>query len=70
MMAGHTTPEMEATWGDYGHMAQRLLQADGESWDIFCVCDGQFPTESQLGQYNVGPLPSEFMGLFLSFQNF
>jgi hypothetical protein len=55
MMAGHTTPEMEAQWGDYGHMAQRLLGERGEAWDIFYVCDAQFPSDAELRSYDVSP---------------
>eukprot|EP00884_Botryococcus_braunii_P009876 jgi/Botrbrau1/18890/Bobra.177_2s0048.1 len=52
MMAGHTTPDMEARWGDYGQMAVRLLKEEGETWDTFYVCDAQLPSDAQLQSYN------------------
>ena len=48
-MCGHTTPEVEATWGDYGDMAEVLLRDSNkdERWVKFCLCDDQFPTEAE-----------------------
>lgn len=50
MMCGHTTPEVEARWGDYGDMAEVLLKdpSKDERWVKFCVCDDQFPSEADL----------------------
>jgi hypothetical protein len=53
MMAGHTSPDMEARWGDYGCMAADLLQEGDEVWDSFYVCDGQLPTDEELQTYDV-----------------
>lgn len=55
MMCGHTTPEVEARWGDYGDMAQQLLSECGkpESWKKYNVCDGQFPTDEEFSRFNV-----------------
>ena len=49
MMCGHTTPDVEAKWGDYGDMAEVLLKDAGkkERWIKFNVCDGVFPTKQE-----------------------
>ena len=41
---------VEAEWGDYGDMAQHILEDKNslEDWQKFCVCDNQFPTEEEL----------------------
>ena len=53
MMCGHTTPEVEARWGDYGDMAKVLLHEpnSNEVWTKFNVCDGQFPTDDDFASF-------------------
>lgn len=53
MMCGHTTPEVEAKWGDYGDMAEALLRnpSKEERWVKFKVCDDQFPSEEEFDTF-------------------
>lgn len=53
-MCGHTTPAVEAEWGDYGDMAQHILEdkTSLEDWQKFCVCDNEFPREEDWGKYD------------------
>jgi hypothetical protein len=54
LMAGHTTTELEAEYGDFGDMAIDLLRGDHcETWTKFNVCDGAFPTERELSSFQV-----------------
>lgn len=55
MMCGHTTPEVEARWGDYGDMAQVLLQdtSKPETWLKYNVCDDEFPSEQEWSSFKV-----------------
>ena len=51
-MAGHTTPALEAEHGNYGDMAINLLRGgDSEEWIQFPVCDGEFPQEEELRDF-------------------
>ena len=55
MMCGHTTPEVEARWGDYGDMARNILQDTSdqtEEWWKYCVCDNQFPTDDEFQEFD------------------
>lgn len=57
MMCGHTNPEVESQWGDYGDMAQRILQnpeSSNETWQKFNVCDGQFPSDEDFQVHKIG----------------
>ena len=55
LMAGHTNPQLEDKYGDFGQMTRRLLQ-DGEQleeWTLFNTCDGQFPSRDELTDFQV-----------------
>ena len=55
LMAGHTNPQLEDKYGDFGQMTRELLQ-DGEQleeWTLFSTCDGQFPPTDQLTDFQV-----------------
>lgn len=69
MMCGHTTPEVEAKWGDYGDMAEVLLKdpSKSERWVKYNVCDDHFPSEHEWSgfQVDIHPFlyPVNFQGL-------
>ena len=58
MMCGHTTPELEAEWGDYGDMAIELLRDANrdEKWLKFNVVDDEFPEEQQWQTFKASTL--------------
>lgn len=52
LVAGHTTAELEAEYGDFGDMTIKLLRGnDSEKWTKFFVCDGAFPEEQELTSF-------------------
>ena len=59
LMAGHTNPDLEQKYGDFGQMTRSLLQGllqDGEQseqWDLWSTCDGHFPSAEKLSLYQV-----------------
>lgn len=64
LMAGHTNPDLEQKYGDFGQMTRSLLQ-DGEQleqWDLWSTCDGHFPTAEQLPLYQVRSTGAEARG--------
>ena len=63
-MAGHTTPAMEDEHGNYGDMAINLLKGDdSEEWIQFPVCDGVFPQEEELREFQASNALSACKGV-------
>ena len=55
MLAGHLRAELEEPYGTMGQMSQTLLEDAGtaESWTTYATCDGHFPSQESLRQYDV-----------------
>lgn len=52
LMTGHAPDGAIKKYGGYGEMFVHLLSDPGETWDIFAVIEGKFPSDEELDSYD------------------
>ncbi|XP_076958841.1 gamma-glutamyl peptidase 5-like [Bidens hawaiensis] len=51
LLCAEDSEYVKKRYGGYFGVFVRMLAEDGEVWDVFRVCTGQFPTDEQIGLY-------------------